>query len=266
MDLKLFSERIRELRGSKSQREVAEGIGTTQQSLGRYESGKRKPDLEVVEALARYFHVSADYLLGLNDEPSPNNDLYNAAAALGLTPISVEHLLALQTDETIHGLEELLDYVLRIVPAELLLNIMNAQNQLMARYNDRLRILKQYNQENGIDLPESILSNDLNDYSEAEMLGFKAELLKFNAYYKEIVLDRCQEQLQKPEKITVETARDFEQKCRQYAEFQLYRADNMWDTAMQDVDAFMRKVKTELFENFVYFRKLSDQKEESEQA
>ena len=255
MDLKLFSERIRELRGSKSQREVASAIGTTQQSLGRYENGTRKPDLEIVESLARYFQVSSDYLLGLNNQPSPHYDLHIAADVLGLTPISVEHLLELRSDDTIYGFEELLDYVFGAIPADLMHSVMRAQNQLMARHCDRIRLLEQYNQENGTALPKSILSNDLNDYSAAERLGMKADLLKFNAYYEKVVLDRCQEQLTKPEKITVETAKEYERKCREYAEYQMYYADNLWDAAMQDVREFLRTVKKELFENWVIFRK-----------
>lgn len=266
MDLKLFSERIRELRGSKSQREVASAIGTTQQSLGRYENGTRKPDLEIVESLARYFQVSSDYLLGLNNQPSPHYDLHIAADVIGVTPPAVEHLLEMRSDETIYGFEELLDYVLGVLPAELMRSVMRAQNQLMARHCDRVRMLEQYNQENGTDLPKQILSSDLNDYSVAEKLGMKAELIKFNAYYEKVVLDRCQEELKKPDKITVETAAEFEQKCKQYAEYQMYRADQMWDTAMQDVKVFLRTIRTELFDNWVFFNQppVNSKKEDAE--
>ena len=255
MDLKLFSERIRELRGSKSQREVASAIGTTQQSLGRYENGTRKPDLEIVESLARYFQVSSDYLLGLNNQPSPHYDLHIAAEVIGVNSPAIEHLLELRSDETTYGFEELLDYVLCVLPAEMMRSVMRAQNQLMVRHCDRIRLLEQYNQENGTALPKSILSNDLNDYSAAERLGMKADLLKFNAYYEKVVLDRCQEQLTKPEKITVESAKEYERKCREYAEYQMYYADNLWDAAMQDVREFLRTVKKELFENWLIFRK-----------
>ena len=85
MDIDIFSKRIRALRGSRSQREVAEGIGTTQQSLGRYESGKRKPDLEIIERLAVYFEVSADYLLGLNDQKTPDYEIQSASYVTGLS-------------------------------------------------------------------------------------------------------------------------------------------------------------------------------------
>ena len=44
-------------------------------------------------------------------------------------------------------------------------------------------------------------------------------------HIEKVVLDRCQEELKKLDKITVETAAEFEQKCKQYAEYQMYRAD-----------------------------------------
>ena len=75
MDIGVFTERLRKLRGERSQREVAEGIGITQQTYGRYENGARKPDLEIIEAMARYHEVSADYLLGLNEDPTPDYDM-----------------------------------------------------------------------------------------------------------------------------------------------------------------------------------------------
>ena len=72
--------------------------------------------------------------------------------------------------------------------------------------------------------------------------------------------------MKKPDKITVETAAEFEQKCRQYAEYQMYRADQMWDTAMQDVKAFLRTIRTELFDNWVFFNQppVNSKKEDAE--
>ena len=69
MDIKKFGQRLKELRGDKSQADIVEmmikktGISTTAQTLGRYERGERKPDLEIIEALATTFGISADYLL-----------------------------------------------------------------------------------------------------------------------------------------------------------------------------------------------------------
>lgn len=47
-----------------SQSEFANKIGLTQQSISLYEKEDRKPSQDVLEALADFFHVSIDYLLG----------------------------------------------------------------------------------------------------------------------------------------------------------------------------------------------------------
>lgn len=58
---------IRELRKEKgiSQRELAEAIGMRANAINNYENGYRTPDANTVLQLAKYFSVSADYLLGL---------------------------------------------------------------------------------------------------------------------------------------------------------------------------------------------------------
>ena len=56
---------IKELRKEKgiSQRELAEAIGMRANAINNYENGYRTPDANTVLQLARYFSVSADYLL-----------------------------------------------------------------------------------------------------------------------------------------------------------------------------------------------------------
>ena len=64
-----FSERIRELRQEKGvkQREMAELLGIQLRSYQNYEGGERRPDYEGLVALADYFDVTTDYLLGRTD-------------------------------------------------------------------------------------------------------------------------------------------------------------------------------------------------------
>lgn len=54
--------KIKTLRETKNitQQELAEVIGTTQQSIARYESGERKADQNILFALAEYFNISID--------------------------------------------------------------------------------------------------------------------------------------------------------------------------------------------------------------
>ena len=68
-----FSERLRTIRKSQklTQKQVAVGIEVLEQAYQRYEYGKKIPGIDKLEKLCRYFNISADYLLGLTDEPRP---------------------------------------------------------------------------------------------------------------------------------------------------------------------------------------------------
>ena len=48
----------------KTQKQVAEAIGTSEQNYQRYERGTQQPTLPVLVALADYFDVPLDYLVG----------------------------------------------------------------------------------------------------------------------------------------------------------------------------------------------------------
>lgn len=54
--------KIKSLRENKNitQQELAEVLGTTQQSIARYESGERKADQNILFKLSEYFKVSID--------------------------------------------------------------------------------------------------------------------------------------------------------------------------------------------------------------
>lgn len=64
-------ERLRQLREELgyTQEQLSEklNIGVTQ--IWRYENGETKPNTEVLTKIAQALNVSADYLLGLTDEP-----------------------------------------------------------------------------------------------------------------------------------------------------------------------------------------------------
>lgn len=95
---KEFGQRLKELRGGKSQGEIVKmisekaGVGITAQTLGRYECGTRSPDMEIIEALAYTFDVSADYLLCLTDIRSQSADISSACLYTHLSEKAVEAL------------------------------------------------------------------------------------------------------------------------------------------------------------------------------
>ena len=68
----IFAARLRELRKSKgvSREALASVLGLTYFSVAKMENGERACSVEVLFALSRYFEVSADYLIGLADEPT----------------------------------------------------------------------------------------------------------------------------------------------------------------------------------------------------
>ena len=62
--------KIRELRrrDGRTQENIAEALGVTAQAVSRWESGGSYPDMEMIPAIANYFHVSIDELFGYHDE------------------------------------------------------------------------------------------------------------------------------------------------------------------------------------------------------
>ena len=56
---------MRELRGSSSQREMAEAIGIKWNAWARYEAGGALPGADILERICRIHACSADWLLGL---------------------------------------------------------------------------------------------------------------------------------------------------------------------------------------------------------
>ena len=61
--------RIRDLREDMDLRQVdvAAATGIDQKTLSNYETGKTQPDARALVALADFFHVSIDYLVGRTD-------------------------------------------------------------------------------------------------------------------------------------------------------------------------------------------------------
>ena len=64
-----YVKRIRDLREDhdKTQKEIAEVLGTSQTMYARYERGANELPIHHLLTLCRYYNVSADYLLGLEE-------------------------------------------------------------------------------------------------------------------------------------------------------------------------------------------------------
>lgn len=64
-----FSERLKELRIEKNltQSTLAKETGFSQAAIARWEAGLQVPNIEVLVAFAKYFDVTTDFLLGLEE-------------------------------------------------------------------------------------------------------------------------------------------------------------------------------------------------------
>ena len=65
-----FGERLRDLRRGMdlTQKKLADVLQTNNSSICDWECGRSQPDLITLAKIANYFDVTADYLLGLEDE------------------------------------------------------------------------------------------------------------------------------------------------------------------------------------------------------
>ena len=72
----VFCMRVKKLRKSRGeqQTDLATAIGATQATISDIENGRRATSFDRLAAICIHYNVSADYLLGLVDEPRPLND------------------------------------------------------------------------------------------------------------------------------------------------------------------------------------------------
>ena len=88
----IFRERFRELQGNMSNTEFAEFLDISRQTVGFYCNGERIPDALGLKKIAEKCNVSADWLIGLSDIKSIDQDVKVACEYTGLTEEAVETL------------------------------------------------------------------------------------------------------------------------------------------------------------------------------
>ena len=68
------AERIRNLREDRdlTQTDIADYLHTSQTVYSRYERNERNLPIEMLYELCKFYKVSADYILGLTDNPKVN--------------------------------------------------------------------------------------------------------------------------------------------------------------------------------------------------
>lgn len=67
--MKVFGERLRELRNESglSAKKLGQKIGVSDAAIINWENDVNSPTAEYICALAKFFKVSSDYLLGMED-------------------------------------------------------------------------------------------------------------------------------------------------------------------------------------------------------
>lgn len=81
LDENILGKRLRLLRDKDDlkQSKVSKSLNISDYQLSRYESGKSKPDPQLIAKFADYYNVKTDYLLGRSDNPNPleNDDEFD---------------------------------------------------------------------------------------------------------------------------------------------------------------------------------------------
>ncbi len=69
----LFGQRLKEVRtqNKETQQDLAEYLSSAKNSISEIESGKRTTTAEKIALICEHYKISADYLLGLSDDPTP---------------------------------------------------------------------------------------------------------------------------------------------------------------------------------------------------
>lgn len=68
-----FGQRLRQLREQNGfvQKQLANFLGVSESTIGKYENDQRTPSPDTITKLATKFDVSTDYLLGVSNERKP---------------------------------------------------------------------------------------------------------------------------------------------------------------------------------------------------
>lgn len=76
----MIGKRLRKLRKERDllQKELADKLNLSQQTISLYESNDREPDSKITKRIANFFDVSIDYLYQNTDERSPADKIKKA--------------------------------------------------------------------------------------------------------------------------------------------------------------------------------------------
>ena len=107
----MIGERLKQLRikNGLKQQELANMFGLSSGTISFYESEQRKPDIDFIVAVAKYFDVSTDYLLGLTN--ATDKEDIDISKVTGLNDFSLT-ILEQSLKETNNAAAEVIDTVI----------------------------------------------------------------------------------------------------------------------------------------------------------
>lgn len=103
-----FAQRLKQLRkqSNLTQEEFATKISKTRSTIAGYETERKEPDYETLKAIADFFNVSIDYLLGRTDIKNP----YKEESGESET-IAARHDEDEFTEEELQSIEQFKEFV-----------------------------------------------------------------------------------------------------------------------------------------------------------
>lgn len=117
----VFPTRLRKLMDDNdvTHQTLGDAIGKPRQSIGGYADGSTLPNLNTVAEIAKFFGVSADYLLGLSEAPTRNVELSGIVDKTGLEIDAIIHLLIeKETDVGGDNYSDYLRFISKIIKHE----------------------------------------------------------------------------------------------------------------------------------------------------
>lgn len=125
LDCNIFCERAKELFGERGQIDLAESIGISQGVISAIKRNAPKaPSADTVYRIAKYFNVSADWLLGLSDVRSTDKATKELCDTLGLS----EYAIFLLQDRDLVTLHDAINWLIDQHANVLLYEPNNAQD------------------------------------------------------------------------------------------------------------------------------------------
>lgn len=168
--LPVFTRRFRELQGERSNTEFADFLGLSRQTVGFYCNGDRLPDVITLIQIAERCNISADYLLGMTDEKTPDMNIRSICECTGLSMKAVVFLgrLTAEDDSILNVLRRIIDAILY---SESLDNNVRYSVGLMLRVLGYCKVIPGPNNEPCF-LPRNVDEQSQKVVNDAEELGF----------------------------------------------------------------------------------------------